>query len=233
MKISFATATGSLHLEEGTGCQDAVGAYKGKNFSLIVLSDGAGSKEYGEDSAQLIVDTVINYFKNADSDIFKSFDADNFTSQINNAFEEYGMYEESAGGTLIFVLCNAKKYLVGHMGDGVAIMQNTANLTLLSAPENGKLVNTTFFFPCSEPMRHFRFKVGNVGAPFAFIIASDGIESLLYDYEKKSIAPACKNIIDWANTYDEEKLSEILSDNIKEIFSKYTSDDISIAVMVN
>ena len=226
MKISTACVTGKTHLENNIECQDVVKKYIGENLCITVLSDGAGSKKYGKNCAEVLCETVINYFK----DGIGKFNAEKFITKLLFALYNKDLDEKNSGATLLFTVIENNNFLIGHLGDGVIIKSDGDEFKAVSLPENGHLANFTYFLPSSDAQNHFRYTTGKA-KDAVFIMASDGISDMLYEPDTNQGCNACKKMAEWLEKYSEAECDEILSDNLKEIFSNYSSDDLSIAII--
>ncbi len=226
MKISTASVTGKTHLENNIDCQDVIKKYVGENLCITVLSDGAGSKKYGKDCAEVLCDTVINYFKTG----IGKFNSEKFITKLLFALSNKGLDEKNSGATLLFTVIEKNNFLIGHLGDGVIIKGKGDAFEAISLPENGHLANFTYFLPASDAENHFRYTTGQTENT-VFIMASDGISDMLYEPDTNKGCSACNKIAEWIEDYSEAECDEILRDNLKEIFSNYSSDDLSIAVI--
>ena len=227
MKISTACITGKTHLENNIDCQDVIKKYMSENLCIIVLSDGAGSKKYGKECAEVLCKTVINYFKEG----IGKFDDERFINKLLFTLSNKDLDEKNSGATLLFTVVENNNFLIGHLGDGVIIKGDGNKFEAISLPENGHLVNFTYFLPASDAQNHFRYATGKSSDNTVFIMASDGISDMLYEPDTNQGCSACKKIAEWIEEYSEAECDEILRDNLKEIFSNYSSDDLSIAVI--
>ena len=232
MKIICTSLTGSAHQVKNIECQDVVNSYCDDTFSIIVLSDGAGSKPYALESATLLTSETISYFKSFfTSSHIDLFDSEDFINYIQRCFQESGYSPETAGATLIFAVVINNRYLIGHMGDGVALLENNDDFSVISYPENGEYECETFFFPSESAHKHFRTTRGEMGSSGAIILTSDGISDCLYDFNTGRVANAVKLMVEWARDYSEEKCKEVLLNNFRTIFSEYSADDKSVAII--
>lgn len=232
MKTVATTLAGSTHIKNSIPCQDAVQVYRSENFTIMVLSDGAGSKKYALESAELLTELTVDYFKDF---LVKcpldAFDGYIFSTYIEKCFYAKGYTAENAGATLIFAVIIGNRYLIGHMGDGVAIIENSGGYSVVSYPENGEYINETFFFPGENSHQHLRLTIGNLDSTSsAILLTSDGISDFLYDYQSGEIANVVRLMVSWARDYSESKCVEVLRNNFRTIFSEYSADDKSIAI---
>ena len=231
MKTVGVCVCGAQHKQEGCACQDRVYAYSGDDFSMIAVSDGAGSKRYAAQSAELLVRTTQTFFETIARDPIGAFDRGKFIKEVQQAFRRRSYSETEAGATLLFAVSDGKRYLVGHMGDGAAILSRRERLSILSQPENGMYANETFFFPSRDAQRHFRVIQGEAKKGDGILLASDGAADCLYDPNTGQVANACRMMVQWTREYDRETCAQILENNLKNVFSEYSSDDKSVAVL--
>ncbi len=228
MKVISASMTGKYHVENNLPCQDIAIHYSDDDFSAIILCDGAGSKEFGLESAEQIAALTLDYLKALEE--ISTFSQNEFIEYINDSLEENDLFEENAGSTLMFAVCKNKQYLLGHIGDGVIIKHENNNFSVAIAPKNALFANTTYFLP-TKSLDKFTVKSGVFSNPFGIIIASDGIAPLLFDVKTMAGTPACKKIIRILHDNQESVAKKILNDNLREVFSKFSSDDLSIAIL--
>ncbi len=121
-------------------------------------------------------------------------------------------------GALLFAAVKGNRYLAGHMGGGL-IARLDGSCSVLSEPEEWN----------REELRTYR---GEVQEPFGFLLMSDGACRSLYESEGK-LSPACGTFFEWLREYDEETVSEALTDNINKYFVKNVKGDISVGLMVS
>ncbi len=227
MKVATASVTGKTHIETKIDCQDIIKKYIGENSCVTVLSDGAGSKKYGRRCAEILCDAVVDYFKEG----IGKFNSEKFITRLLFTLSNHDLDEKNSGATLLFTVVDGDNFLIGHLGDGVIIEGIDTKFKAVSLPENGHLANLTYFLPSSDVYEHFRYALGKITKNTIFIMASDGVSDLLYDPKTNIGYSACERIAEWVEEYSETECAEILKDNLKEIFSNYSSDDLSIAVI--
>ena len=231
MKTIATTQVGSTHQKHNTPCQDAVKVYNSENFTIIALSDGAGSKSFALESAELVTTETINYFRDfLPIRSIEAFESSLFVDYIQHCFYSRGYTTENAGATLIFAVIVGNQYLIGHIGDGVAIIENSGEFSVVSYPENGEYINETFFFPSENPHQHFRTTCGILDDNSAILVTSDGISDCLYDHNSGEVANVVRLIISWARVYSTDKCIDVLQNNFRNIFSEYSGDDKSVAI---
>ena len=228
MKTIYTYITGTQHTLENKECQDIVKAFSNDELSAIVLCDGAGSKEYGTKAADTVANCTIDFIANN----FQNFDPVRFVDTINNKLEGLDLNEKNAGTTLMFVAANKNKYIAGHLGDGVILKGNKKGFNLLSAPENGHIVNITYFLPSEHADEHFRMQSGAIKEQTAFILSSDGASDFLYDPKNGVGYNACNIFYQWAQEKTKAECESNIQEALQTELAKYTSDDMSIALLI-
>lgn len=122
-------------------------------------------------------------------------------------------------GTMLFVAVKGNRYLAGHMGEGM-IVRLDGRCTVLSKPEEGD----------HDELRVYK---GEVQEPFGFMLMSNGACRSLYETDAAALSPACGTFFEWLKEYDEETVSEALTDNMNKYFIKDVKGDISVGIMVS
>lgn len=224
--VSYAKNIGTYHIKYDIPCQDCTYAKTTENRAIAIVSDGAGSKTYAKETAEILVNELIGLFeKNL---LKENIQYNLLFSELTNKIHESSMDTEEMAATLVFVYVDGDDYYCGHMGDGGIILMQDNKSYLLSAPENGEYINETFFFPSSDES-HFRIKSGKISGETTFILSSDGVFDLLFDTETQQAMDACKILESW-NVF-EDNANELIENSLQKVLSKHSSDDQSIAIL--
>lgn len=231
MKIAYACLAGTDHKKTGTECQDVAGSFASGKKRLFVLADGAGSKPFARESAELAIRTAKEYFMDPELSGVCDFSKEGFAQSINHAFRKEGYTEKNAGTTLLFFFTDGKEILTGHLGDGLILFGDRAGIGAHSLPENGEFANQTFFFPSEKAADHLRIQKMAAERSKIYIFMSDGIADLLYNVQMCRVSPAAEKLAGWAESFKEKELEEILKDNLSSVFSEKVSDDLSIGIV--
>ena len=125
---------------------------------------------------------------------------------------------KKADGALLFAAVKENRYLAGHMGGGL-IARLDGSCSILSKPEAGG----------PDELRVYK---GEIQEPFGFMLMSDAACRSLYEGADK-LSPACGTFLEWLQEYDEETVSEALTDNMNKYFVKNVKGDISVGMMVS
>ena len=227
--MTFARKIGDQHIKNNKLCEDYVNGKFNNDTAVIALSDGGGSKKYALETATILVENIITF--GLERDIFNATSKD-IVDIMNTALKSATLPMEDMGATLLFVVIKDGKYLAGHIGDGVILLKDNGEFRLLSEPENGEYLNQTYFLPISiENSHHLRLYTGDVKPDTGFILSSDGIASLLYDSNSNIGMNVCNKLDQWNRIYSFEESRQIIKENIDNVLSQYTWDDISIGVL--
>lgn len=122
-------------------------------------------------------------------------------------------------GSLLFAAVKGNRYLAGHLGGGL-IAKLDESCSILSEPEEWN----------RDELRIYR---GEVQGPFGFLLMSDAACRSLYEIGGEKLSPACGTFFEWLKEYDEETVSEAVTDNINKYFVKNVKGDISVGLMVS
>ena len=204
----------------------------------LSLHDALPISPLSDVGAKTITKFIANYINNSFDYLYSNFDKKETKEKIINSIKEeinrikskkYDMKDYSC--TLLFFANYKDKYILGHLGDGAIGLKNGKDIKLVSEPENGETVNSTYFFTSENASDHLRLNIGNIDKSVSFFIMSDGCFECVYHKNEKRFTKALYSFIDWTRKETEKKASEAISYNIKEHFTEKTSDDISLCIL--
>lgn len=236
-KISYATYTGVQHYSDNRPCQDRINIrWSDETAFCVALADGAGSRLYSEVGAECVSSFVAEYIS-ANFELLWESDSKLLSQTIISlALEELEQQEHSAydmACTLLFFAAHRDgRYIMGHLGDGVQIGYREGVLYLASEAENGEEANQTYFVTTEDADEHLRICRGVNDTSGGIMLMSDGTAECLFNYQTEVPAPACRTIFEWLNQEDEIVVNDIIAENMDSVFSKHTSDDMSLAVVI-
>jgi len=238
-KISKAKMVGSSHKVTNVVCQDSIFVSKRKDLNLysIALSDGAGSCKYSHYGSKISTQTVSSIFMNDFQKLSNMKDSHLSKYIINKIGEKFieksnklKSTPKELSSTLLFIVIKDNKYIAGHIGDGLIGTLNNGNLSILSYPENGEYSNSTYFVTNKNAHKYLRIYRGDIDSKTSFILMSDGTSETLYDKKNSNLAKANEIFCQWLDVNSEQKMDEILKNNLENIISRKTHDDCSIVI---
>lgn len=239
-KISGVSLAGNKHLKVGKETQDKIYSKKVNGAVGISLADGAGSYEKSEIGAETVTEGSIDYviknfdklFKMNENEISKNI-VNYLHKKLNKKALELNVEKKELSSTLLFAVLKANKGIIGHIGDGVIGKISKNILNVISYPDNGEYINSTFFVTAEKAEQNFRIqKIQNFDNIQGIFIMSDGTAESFYNRKEKKLAKAIANIAEWLTEYEEEEVKKALIDNFnKQILTK-TEDDCSFNLMV-
>lgn len=232
---------GRSHAATATPCQDYVATRSTRGMACMALADGAGSRQHSASGAEASVKAALRLLS-------RDFDALHDLSQSDSAQVANKVLDACLGAlgrkartlqtgveqlacTLMFVAHKGDRYLMGHLGDG-AIMLETApgQMEVLSHPQNGEYVNTTFFVTDRDAHMHLRIAAGVHATP-SFALMSDGTAESLYLRANGQAAPALHKLFQWNRDLSRVRMEGVLSANLEQAFGRRTSDDCAIGLL--
>ena len=234
-KASCAAVTGAAHRQLGTPCQDSVCIRRENNILCAVLADGAGSRCASHLGADCVTDRVCGVLCERFGEL-SSAQPDTIAQIIlQNCLEGLDRLPQpryDLASTLLFFAADEKgRFLSGHLGDGVQILVIGASARVFSAPENGDDPGVTWFVTSPDALEHLRIKKGVLTPGGTMLLMSDGMAAGLYHQTTGDPAPACVTISGWMREESEEVISRALEENMKTLFSRKSTDDLSLAVI--
>lgn len=236
-----AKCVGRGHMRELIPCQDAIAIKLKRGMGCIALSDGAGSRKHSDRGAQICVDAVARYLSKHIDNLVKlaRTQPESAGEMILQAAltamrryvrrKNYGL--DDLACTLLFAAYKDREFLVGHLGDGVIAIQNDDIINVLSYPDNGEHINSTFFV--TDKCAHSRLRIyhTNTNCSAGIMLMSDGTAESLFNRSTGGLAPAAKTIFEWATVLTPKKLSSVLEQNLTQVFRTKTTDDCSILIL--
>ena len=235
IKMAYARQPGTYHLMHRLPCQDAVYGCTGPEAACIALADGAGSIPDSQYDAESAVQSVAR-------ELSERFDAwcalpdGDFAPQFVDFARKAvkAAYPERYADCTLLAAAAAPdgRLLLFHMGDGVIFgIRRDGGSVVLSAPDNGEMPNQTFFLSSKNAVEHMRRVTVPAEESRAVLLCSDGAAAVLRHADTGAVAPAVGIMADWLENYDAETVSEILAQNLDQVFRNQTSDDMSIAML--
>ncbi|MCQ2281240.1 MAG: protein phosphatase 2C domain-containing protein [Bacteroidales bacterium] len=240
-KLVHAESKGRSHEKLGTPCQDKTFVISRNGVSVLALADGAGSASLSHIGAEGVVKCIgetlcdsFDLFWNSEAEFVRSNIFEIFTSELHQLAKDNNCGLDDLSSTLLAVAVKDKRYLIFHLGDGVIGFWTEEGVSVASYPTNGEFANTTIFTTSKDAKYSIRLFKGLISDRNidGFIIFSDGVESGLFDFSKKRIIPAVGRIfMDLQESSTEEVQQNLISS--LEVIKTKTTDDCSIAIMVN
>lgn len=199
--ISF---LGDNHLKAtpAVPCQDCHSFTKiNENWSVAIVSDGAGSKEHSDMGSNAVCAAFTHYlthiltkdkrFVNGDIPNEKIWDLEfrallnTFQSQLKS-IKPFNTFDfESLAATIIILAYSPKGYLFAHVGDGRAGVKVNGEWKTILTPHKGEEANQTIFSTTIEFNKKPTLMMSGVFVPEtkveeasieAFVLMSDGCE---------------------------------------------------------
>lgn len=234
-KISWAVQTGRQHLLHNIPCQDQIQIHREGGIVCAALADGAGSRESSHIGAACVTRTTAALLCREFSQLCAMTQAQRAARLLQRCLEELErqtspIYELAS--TLLFFAADAEgTFLAGHLGDGVFIQVQDGEATVVSPPENGFYQNETHFITAPDAPEHLRLRQGRLHGHGALLMMSDGVAQSLYQHTSGIPARACATIARWLEEGEEAVISQALAENMEQVFSAHSTDDLSLAVI--
>ncbi len=176
-----ASATGTSHFALDQPCQDAFEVVSNDDCIVACVCDGAGSAPRSDEGARTLARMVAHALTRDPHALLNSADAsEQVAAAVQAARESLTLAGDLADyhATLCGVVLTPSGSLVFHLGDGVifGINPDAWDDYLVSEPENGDFVETTYFFTLPNWRGHLRVMC----APARFrtwFLMSDGAAS--------------------------------------------------------
>ena len=233
-------AQGKSHIKNNTPCQDYCNYFSGEDFSIIALSDGAGSCKFSQIGSKILVDSIIEFLKNnyetimdKNEDEIKSLIISYLSKKIEQTALEKKIEEKQLSATLLFVLSYKNRAMYGHIGDGVIACDLKNELIVLDRGENGEFKNETVFFRKNIKKDYLKLRVIPNKDILSFFCFSDGLEPVLISFKEDILSPKLQTYSSWIYKYESKTYEEEITDDLNYIASSNYAidDDLSLIIM--
>lgn len=191
-----ASQIGTSHLRTGQRLQDAYNCFalksEGRSFFVGIVSDGAGSAEFGGQGASLACSSIgksarhhLSVFKDIPSSSIVEDWIDGSRDLIYRAAVLRGRSFRDFACTLVCVISDGDSSIVAHVGDGCVVARERASDLWFapSWPEHGEYASMTSFLT-DQPTVNLRVSSMDQSLD-ALALFTDGIERLVLDFSAK------------------------------------------------
>jgi len=195
LKWASASVKGTSHIISGSRLQDACAvSCIGPSTVFAVVSDGAGSAEFGEYGAWIACRFLTVRFREwvrAHSD-FPSDEKltdwiDDLRDRIFVIANSRNSTPRQFAATLAAILVTPEQILTLHIGDSSIVGRSGACWEPICWPENGEYASTTYFITDSpEPRLNIKRELSKYDA---FAIFSDGVGEIALSQQNKAAHP--------------------------------------------
>ena len=190
-----ACSTGSSHISTGTSCQDAAACIEFSTIDgsalLAIVSDGAGSAEFGAVGSRLVVQcfsrNLREYWRQGQSaddlteEVVRDW-LDDIRDHITAAAQHRCATPRSFAATLVAAIVLMDRVVVCHVGDGACVVRKSDDdqWEVPSWPAHGEYASSTYFVT-DDPQPQLRY-VSKAGQYTKVAVFSDGLERLVLDF---------------------------------------------------
>ena len=194
-----ASHIGTSHLKTGQRLQDAFSCFTcsslGKDFFVGIVSDGAGTAEYGGEGASLVCRSLglaakRHFARGQDlpSQALVEYWVDESRDRIYKAAQARGKEARDFAATLVCVISDGENTLFAHIGDGCAVVREHSTGQWLAGtwPDHGEYASTTTFVT-DQPVAKLRVTHLALAVDVVSLF-SDGIERMVLDMATKKPA---------------------------------------------
>ncbi|MCQ2531401.1 MAG: protein phosphatase 2C domain-containing protein [Saccharofermentans sp.] len=241
-KIAAVTLTGQKHKNRDIPCEDSSLAISKNGVDVVVVADGAGSKQYthakygSKAATEAIAELITEHFdaiynENREAAI-KTIVIAAVHVKFAALIEEFKLDSiERLSCTLLFVAVKDRRVIVGHLGDGLIVRVSSSGVSPLTMPQND-LAGHTYFVTANHAADYMRVVKTTTDDIHAIALMSDGVQDSVYDENSGLVKPVVARMVETLKNGREEAEKEI-----SDIVEKYivggsnNSDDSSFGVL--
>jgi serine/threonine protein phosphatase PrpC len=234
---------GIYHKKSKVGIQD-FSCYRideNKNFSIVVLADGAGSYKNSYIGAKRTSEWIAMLLYHFFNKICERNDSGTYITSTLEKYlypklsKEYNLDVKEFSSTLLFVAIKGDDTIIGHIGDGIIGAYDGKFIHTISYPKNLEYANETVFTTSYYNKNRLRIQKLKKDKFFkGFLLLTDGLTSVLYDKKIKRFS-------EWLNDtfnvlinekYKIEDMKEALNESMEVLMNKIPNgDDGSIGLL--
>lgn len=228
------SARGPAHIRHNLPNQDSFLVKKFGSFSLLVVSDGMGSKKYADIGSKAVCRAVYKVlrkyvyikkkYRKAKGSVF---------AMIKKEWLRliFPYNEKDCSATCLFVLCSSKKCLATMLGDGLIYIQGTdaSSSQIMTDEKSEDFSNATVSMSSSNYLNEWKCKFISLKKIKSILLISDGISSDLQDGKERDFSNDLLDDLRKEKTIRQKK--SILNQIVSNWPVPMHSDDKTIAVM--
>lgn len=240
--LAAVTLTGQKHKNREIPCEDSSIAISRNGVDVVVVADGAGSKQYthakygSKAAVEAVSELMVEHFdalynENREAAI-KSLIVAAVHVKFAALMEEHNLDSiERLSCTLLFCAVKDRRVLVGHLGDGLIVRVSSSGVSPLTMPQND-LAGHTYFVTANHAADYMRIVKTTTDDLHAVALMSDGVQDSVYDENAGLVKPVVARMVETLKNGREEAEKEIT-----DIVEKYivggsnNSDDSSFGVL--
>lgn len=198
MSISFwetagCVLRGRMHSTSGEPCQDRISSFTVGNVTAISLADGAGSASLSHFGAARYAGVICRKLCSGFAKLMDVTDVNALKKTLLDYLRhkaillssELGCDADDLHSTLIAAASDGERYIVVHIGDGIAGAFSGGSIAVMSEPYNDGIATRTDSPFSPSVIRHMNIVRGNlscdVGSISGFVLMSDGTQPGYYN----------------------------------------------------
>lgn len=245
---------GKLHISRNMVCQDRTHFKEINGVKIVSLADGAGSKSKSEIGAEIVCEKICELLSTKFIDYLLCFEDEKtnqakhkknmaalskeiisyLLSSLKEKAVELNIPVEELSSTMLFFAIKDNHYIMGHIGDGVIAglynENNAYRVRVISEPENGERSNITFFVPDTNAFEHLHLEAGSIDNLKGVLLTSDGAGTVLFN--GLSVDDNVYKLFSNFQSRQHIEYSQVVSKFLREIISNYSTDDMSLNILL-
>lgn len=243
INLAAVTMMGQKHKQRGVPCEDYSIAVSNNGVDVVVVADGAGSKQYtharfgSECACKTISDLLVNHFdalynENREAAV-RSLIIASLNIKFAELIKEHNLDSlERLSCTLLFVAVKDRRMIAGHIGDGLIAKVTPSGVSPLTMPQNGTNASSTYFVTAPHAADYLRLIKTTIDDVHAIALMTDGVQDSVYDENSgvcKPVLARMAETVAQGQEKGEKEITSILEQYI--VGASNNSDDASFGVL--
>lgn len=240
-EVAGCSLRGKGHIRDNIPCQDKICSCSLGNVTAIALSDGASSGRMSHYGASRVAGVIcrklctdfVKLMKCPDIQAAKKSVLEYLRHKLSLLALELGCDNDAIQSTLIAVASDGARYILLHIGDGIAGAFSENEACVMSEPYNDEIKTSTdcIFSPGTfRSMKMLRGSLADSGKNISgFVLMSDGAQAGYYDVRRGRFKRWLMTVRRKCFELDENLRGNFLRDELRDSAdSSHTYDDCSI-----
>ena len=243
IKTAAVTIIGQKHRQRGIPCEDSSCTLSRNGVDVVVVADGAGSKQYtharfgSAGAVNTIAELLADHFDALYNENREAAVRSLIIAALNITFadlvKEHKLDSiDRLSCTLLFCAVKDRRMIAGHIGDGLIVRVSPSGVSPLTMPQNGTNASSTYFVTAPHAADYLRLIKTTTDDIHAIALMTDGVQDSVYDENNGLVKPVVARMVETLSFGKEKSEAEI-----RGILEKYivgasnNSDDASFGAL--
>ncbi len=222
-RSAYASVQGTSHVESNQLCQDACGCERfvtseGKEFLVMIASDGAGSATLSHEGSQMVcqflLEKISQFFEEGwtldqITERYARFLLRSVSVSVGRVARLRELKKRDFAATLLVALVSDEYSAFFQLGDGAIVINSEDSYRHIFWPQSGEYANETYFVTDKSASKNLKFTFLNETINEVALF-TDGIQGIALKYDAQAAySPFFRPLFEYLRSVPEEALSQL------------------------